>query len=79
MTCLFDNTQALSEGWDLFVVDGRFAIQKIDDPANNADILDYTEPKFESDTEAIIYVADLARKGSRYHYEALDLIGMLEP
>lgn len=74
----FDNTQALNEGWDLFEVDGRIQLQRIDCPADNQDVLDYTEPKFDSDADAIIAVALLANAGSPYHRQALELIGQLE-
>lgn len=72
----FDNTQALNEGWDLFDVDGRVQLQRIDCPSDH-DMLDYDEPKFQSDAHAIVEVATLARAGSAYHWEALHLIGSL--
>lgn len=72
----FDPTQAQSEGWDLFDVDGRLNLQRIDDPAADA-FLGYREPKFPSDADAIIHVAKAADAGSAYHKEALCLIGSL--
>lgn len=72
---IFDNTQALAEGWDLFDTEGRIQLSRIDDPANND--LGYDEPKFPSDTEAILFVAKRAMEGSAYHYDAIDSIGML--
>lgn len=72
----FDNAQALDEGWDLFDVDGRFQLQRIDDPAGH-ECLDYDEPKFQSDAHAIVEVATKARAGSAYHWKALALIGTL--
>lgn len=74
---LFDNTQALSEGWDLFDVDGRLALQRIDDPAADPEFFGYSEPKFASDTAAILYVAGYAIAGSAYHLQAIDLINTL--
>lgn len=73
----FDNAQALSEGWDLFDVDGRLQLQRIDCPSDQGELLDYSEPKFTSDAHAIVEVATAARKGSKYHWEALHLIGTL--
>ena len=74
----FDNTQALSEGWDLFDVDGRIQLQRIDFPPDHGDLLDYAEPKFQSDAHAIVQVATWARvNGSKYHWDALHLIGAL--
>jgi hypothetical protein len=74
----WDNTRALNEGWDLFDVDGRIQLQRIDNPDEHMGLLDYTEPKFESDTHALIHVALLAHDGSKYHWDALDLVGKLE-
>lgn len=71
----FDNTQALSEGWDLFEVEGRIQLQRIDDPASSD--LDYTVPKFASDADALIQVAFRARAGSAYHRDAIERIGTL--
>lgn len=73
----FDNTQALIEGWDLFDVDGRYQLQRIDCPSDHEEILDYTEPKFYSDAHAIMHVALRAFEGSSYHMNALHLIGSL--
>lgn len=73
----FDNTQALAEGWDLFDVDGRYQLQRIDCPSDHAAMLDYDEPKFESDAKAIMFVAWMAMDGSEYHENALRLIGTL--
>lgn len=72
---LFDNTQAMKEGWDLFEVDGRLMLQRIDHPSDHAGILDYDEPKFNSDADAIIHVALEADAGSEYHRNAIELIG----
>lgn len=73
---MFDNTQALHEGWDLFDVDGRWQLQRIDCPSDH-DCLQYNEPKFQSDAHAIVHVSLRAYGGSRYHWEALHLIGNL--
>jgi hypothetical protein len=70
----FDNSQALNEGWDLFDVDGRLQLLMLDDPGA-CDGLDYTEPKFQSDVAALLFVAQQALEGSRYHLYALDRIG----
>lgn len=73
----YGNTlQALEEGWDLFDVDGRFQLQKLDDPASVPE-LGYTEPKFKSDLDALLFVAHQALRGSKYHRNALALIGTL--
>ena len=72
---MFNNTQALSEGWDLFDVDGRIQLQRIDCPSDHD--LGYSEPKFQSDANAIIEVAMKARAGSKYHWDALHLVGSL--
>lgn len=73
---MFDNTQALHEGWDLFDVDGRWQLQRIDCPSDH-EFLDYTEPKFQSDAHAIVQVSLWAYGGSRYHWKALHQIGTL--
>lgn len=73
----FDNDQALNEGWDLFEVDGRLQVQRIDCPSDHVGVLDYTEPKFKSDPDAIIHIALKAWQGSSYHYDALARIGTL--
>lgn len=73
---VFDNTQALSEGWDLFNVDGRVQLQRIDDPAS-VEVLGYDEPKFASDADALIHLALHANAGSAYHRDAIERIGTL--
>ena len=73
---MFDNTQALNEGWDLFDVEGRIQLQRIDCPSDH-ECLDYDEPKFQSDAHAIVEVATRARAGSKYHWDALHLVGSL--
>jgi hypothetical protein len=73
---MFDTKIAQNEGWDLFDVDGRLQLQKIDDPTN-CEWLDYNDPKFKSDADAIIFVAMKANEGSAYHREAIELIGSL--
>jgi hypothetical protein len=73
---MFDNTKALSEGWDLFDVEGRLHLQRVDLP-DTVPELGYLEPKFESDAEAIIFVSKAADAGSQYHMDALHLIGAL--
>lgn len=70
----WDNAQALDEGWDLFDVGGRLQLQRIDCPSDHP-ILGYDEPKFQSDAHAIVEVATKARAGSKYHWDALHLIG----
>lgn len=77
MELKFDNAAALMEGWDLFDVEGRWQLQRIDDPAADATFLGYDKPKFKSDAKAIMFVARLARAGSVYHMFALELIGTL--
>ena len=78
MSEMFDNSIALAEGWDLFDVEGRLHLQRIDFPADHVGILDYTEPKFASDAEAVIHVALKASQGSSYHMGAIALIGQLQ-
>lgn len=68
----FDNTIARQEGWDLFDVDGRTELQRIDDPAS--DELHYDEPLFDSDESAFAFVTKLAGIGSYYHQQALTYI-----
>lgn len=70
----FTNDQAFGEGWGLFDVDGRIQLQRIDSPDDGEDV---AAPKFESDADAIIFVAARAAKGLRYHREALELVGAL--
>lgn len=72
----FNNSQALSEGWDLFDVEGRIQLQRIDDPASDEG-LGYHDPKFASDADALIYVAVRAHGGSIYHRDAIEHIGSL--
>jgi len=73
----FENAQALDEGWDLFDVDGRLQLQRIDCPADYGDLLDYAEPKFQSDAHAIVEVSTKARAGSAYHWDALHRIATI--
>jgi hypothetical protein len=72
----FDNAQAWAEGWDLFDVDGRLQLQRIDCPSDHPDV-PYDDPKFASDADAIIHAALQAHAGSTYHMNALQLIGAL--
>jgi len=73
---IFDNRQAISEGWDLFDVEGRIQLQKIDDPSVLND-LDAINPLFPSDADALIWVALRAANGSVYHRGAIERIGTL--
>lgn len=63
---MFLNTQAESEGWDLFEVDGRYQLQKYDD-----------DQVFDTDLAALLHVARHALNGSQYHLDTLALIGRL--
>lgn len=63
-----------SEGWMLADVNGVLVIQRIDDPASVPGV-DYNEPKFASDTEALLYVAAKASAGSKPHFAAIDKVG----
>jgi hypothetical protein len=72
----WDNARALQEGWDLMELEGRWTIQKIDDPSE-VEGLNYTEPKFLSDTRAVMHVCEQAMFGSHYHFVALDLMTTL--
>lgn len=58
----FDSTQAMSEGWDIFFVNGKAEIEKDDDVGN-----------FMDDYEAENFVVRMARAGSWYHTQALAL------
>src|ERR1700693_1993898 len=73
MRKVFDNTQAFREGWGLFMCDdGLLRVQRLDDPQSaNLD----GAPVFASDDEAIIWVAEQGRAGSRYHARACALHG----
>lgn len=66
----FDNAQALAEGWDLFEADGTTQLQRIDWPGEEPG-LGYSEPKFDSDDEALAFVQRRAEAGSKYHRDAL--------
>lgn len=72
----FQNSQALAEGWDLFDVEGRIQLQRIDCPSDH-DCLTYDEPKFASDADALIFVALQAHGSSAYHRDAIERIGTL--
>lgn len=79
----FDNTQANSEGWDIFdcgegATGGRWQIQRIDDPAA-WDFLPFNHPQFASDEAAWSFVAAKADEGSLYHQEALARIKQGNP
>lgn len=62
----WDNSQAFSEGWGVFTVDGRFQIQRSDERGY-----------FTTDAMAIIHVALRAHDGSSYHLQALEMFGAL--
>lgn len=70
-----DNRIAMSQGWILTndALD-RYTISKLDDPAAEED-LDYDEPKFASDAEAVSFVFGLAAQGQRHALKALYLNG----
>jgi len=65
----FDGEQATREGWDLFDVEGRIQLQRIDEPE------DAINPHFPSDADALVFVALQAYNGSKYHRDALERIG----
>jgi hypothetical protein len=70
---VFDNTQAFREGWGLIMCDdGLLRVQRSDDP-QSANLED--APVFGSDDDAIIWVAEQGRAGSRYHARACALHG----
>ena len=70
---VFDNTQAFREGWGLFMCDdGLLRVQRLDDP-QSVHIED--APVFDSDDDAMIWVAEQGRAGSRYHARACALHG----
>jgi len=71
MKIKWDSKQANREGWDVFSVDeGVLEIQRLDDPEGLDAGPGYTEPKFESDDEAVAFVQEQA-KTSEYHKLAL--------
>jgi hypothetical protein len=73
MRSAFDNTQAFREGWGLFMCDDHLLrVQRLDDPQSAN--LEHA-PAFDSDDEAIIWVAEQGRAGSHYHARACALHG----
>ena len=70
------NDQAFSEGWGLFDVDGRYQLQRLDNPEEIPG-LGYEEPKFESDMDVMAHIVLQAIAGSTYHAEAMYSIGAL--
>ena len=70
-----EKIKAWVEGWDLFEVDGRLQLQRIDAP--DLGDLGYGVPKFASDADALIFVALQAHAGSAYHRDAIERIGTL--
>ena len=77
MSKVFDNTQAFREGWGLFMCDdGLLRVQRTDDRLNDPQSANLEDaPVFESDDEAIIWVAERGRVGSHYHARACALHG----
>ena len=77
MRKVFDNTQAFREGWGLFrCADGLLRVQRTDDRLNDPQSANLDgAPVFASDDEAIIWVAEHGRAGSRYHARACALHG----
>lgn len=73
---LAGNDQAFAEGWGLFEVDGRYQLQRLDNPADLPE-LGYEDPKFNSDMDALAHVVQQAVAGSVYHAEAMYSIGGL--
>lgn len=72
----WSHRQSNLEGWTMSEMNGRWALQMLDDPTQD-ETLGYVEPKFKSDAEAIIFVALLAYKGSAYHWQAISMINSL--
>jgi hypothetical protein len=81
----YDNDQALKEGWSVFHVNRapnhEFEIERIDDPSelHAAGTIDYAEPIFKDDHEAMTFVVDQARSGSDYHMGALTFLRERSP
>lgn len=70
--CKKYHDQAKREGWIITNnSQDEYCISKIDDPPewilDDGSRLDYTEPKFKSDDEAVDYVMARAREGSEMH------------
>ena len=73
----WSHRQSHLEGWAMCELDGRWALQMLDDPSHD-ETLGYTQPKFTSDAEAIIFVALKAKDGSAYHWAAINMISSPE-
>ena len=61
----------LPEGWGVFNAEGHLEIQYLGNPAEVEPPLDFDEPKFANDDEAIAFVRKLADAGSHLHQCAL--------
>ena len=73
MRKVFDSTQAFREGWGVFMCDdGLLRVQRLHDP-QSANLED--AHVFASHDEAIIWVTEQGRAGSRYHARACALHG----
>lgn len=66
-----DSLAARREGWDIWDCaepDGRFRLEKLDDPAS-CDDLDYDNPMFDDDGDAWLWV--YLNAGSGLHWRAI--------
>ena len=70
ITVVFDNEQAIKEGWALFN-DGE--LQRLDQPAAHGEGLP-EDPVFTTDRQAVEFVLDKALAGSRYHQDAINFV-----
>lgn len=68
-----DSLLASREGWALFDnSDHGFRIERIDDPSTDP-TLDFTEPKFESDDDAVAWVWARCQQISHLHLRAMTI------
>lgn len=77
--CLEDTLAAYRQGWAPFHLgDGKYAIQKLDDPAEamgDLDLEPFEGRYFESDDEAVAFVRQRAGAGDDLCRRALQLAG----
>jgi hypothetical protein len=72
---MFDNKQAISEGWDIFEVDNEAGQLKPQVQLQKC----YDAEIFADDGDAWLFVRERAAEGSAYHQAALSLIKERSP